>query len=681
MPTTNKVSWIFRQWFHSLKEGEEATPENINKQFNELKSKGNEPGRVGKSKRSTSFGLGALFLGFVLAAIGANRDDSVFKVSGGAMAVGGALLAGIGKFVCGVDLKVEDPHPAPSPTIPPPPKELTGEQKKEAAAILDDLLKTPWGGRAEILKKIKDKGYNYHSVTLLLSSLERAPFEDGLEKFIVALGDLGDSRAVKPLLAILKNENGVLKNLSTFITTLNAIDKIGDKSATKDLLQYLKNVGHYYTAEVCGHTLGHLADESIQDELISISELDDSNKQLGAVVALGYIKSAKSRETLIKCLNGKFAIPNYAAKALIRQKDIKSLLPLINIYFSKYQAGDDIVDISELKALDPDINVVITALKESLNEIKLEPTKNDIRELIEKLEAKPNPAPGSAPGTSDATDDPDAPVEVEQADISHDDLEASVKQAIEDLKNEDRNIRDTSVCLLDKIGRKLPKELKKQIIPTLLEVLQNERDENIGKSIGLLLDEMTRGFKFEDLNIQTLLKVLENDQNASVRLDMTVILDNIMSRFSIGEDLDLNIQILSTLSKVLEHEQDTNVKQNVADLLDVTRLHVPTEVLATQIPIFLKVLETDQASHVRYRMAVILCTMAHELRNDLNLKKQIAPTLLKVLQNDQSKYVRDRVSTVLRLIRVNAPEDLKAQIETALENVKKKEEAEKGNKE
>ena len=401
MSTVNKVSWIFRQWFHSLKEGEEATPENINKQFNELKSKGNEPGPVGKSKRSTSFGLGALFLGFVLAAIGANRDDSMFKVSGGAMAVGGALLAGIGKWVCGVDLKVDDPpktmnaedpptitkppaaDPNPAPNSAPDTLDATDDPlpktdlEKEVDKLLEEITdpadkKNSYYHAREALQNKGEDAVNYlirlvsdndgrqQTVCRIIKALELTRSKKAVQplinylndddSFIVSravfsLGEIGDARAYDHLEELFKKNH--LQGSCAPEDTIEALGKLGDKKAVPLLINALNSGEHLYSSAVA---LGRLKDPKAVDSLLILLTHDNDDVVRAVMNSLGEIRDVKAVDPLI----GLLEVPYhsfFAAGALGKIGDPKAIMPLISHLNDRGRVGIFFVDHAMARAL------------------------------------------------------------------------------------------------------------------------------------------------------------------------------------------------------------------------------------------------------------------------------------------------------------------------------------------
>ena len=104
---TVELNRFFRPFFYTPKPGEQATPENIRKQYNQLKSANKAP-TLSQLSPGTSLGIGKFILGGILWLTGLAKDNSVLKWLGGLLTIGGAVLAGIGRFVYGVDLKSDD---------------------------------------------------------------------------------------------------------------------------------------------------------------------------------------------------------------------------------------------------------------------------------------------------------------------------------------------------------------------------------------------------------------------------------------------------------------------------------------------------------------------------------------------------------------------------------------------
>ena len=187
------MNWIFRPWFYSSKEGEKATPENINQQYNQLKLENKKPSWIAETTPATSLGLGGIILGLIGSMVGFSNDSSGWKWSGGILALASAVLGGIGKFVYGVELKggeTEDknkakPDPAAPAKTPPastPPAEPQGSPQSsdrlsdvQAENAPEDLKRQMTPALLNALEKDQDENVRWQAASALDEIAENAP--------------------------------------------------------------------------------------------------------------------------------------------------------------------------------------------------------------------------------------------------------------------------------------------------------------------------------------------------------------------------------------------------------------------------------------------------------------------------------------------------------------------------
>jgi HEAT repeat protein len=126
-----------------------------------------------------------------------------------------------------------------------------------------------------------------------------------------ALEVLGDTRAVEPLIATLMNE----RDFSVRSWAARALGQIGDKRAVVPLIAALKDV---WIQGQAVEALGNIADEKAVDPLISfLIEVSDNYSRDAAVRSLGKIGNTKAVEFLISALEDKSPdIQGSAARAL-----------------------------------------------------------------------------------------------------------------------------------------------------------------------------------------------------------------------------------------------------------------------------------------------------------------------------------------------------------------------------
>ena len=112
------------------------------------------------------------------------------------------------------------------------------------------------------------------------------------------LGELGDKRAVEPLIAALKDED-----IDVRCEAAEALGFIGDKRAVEHLLPLLKheNPGlRWETAEA----LGNIGDKRALEPLIALLRDEDSGVRLEAAEALGKMGDVRAVETADRCPQG-----------------------------------------------------------------------------------------------------------------------------------------------------------------------------------------------------------------------------------------------------------------------------------------------------------------------------------------------------------------------------------------
>ena len=119
-----------------------------------------------------------------------------------------------------------------------------------------------------------------------------------------ALGDVGDRRAVAPLIATLGDKNHVLRQQSA-----TALGRLGDPRAFETLLKAMGDVEEEVRAKATD-ALGKLGDTRAVDPLIAHLETSGSLERRGtpetralAVDALGSLGGTRAVQTLISCLD------------------------------------------------------------------------------------------------------------------------------------------------------------------------------------------------------------------------------------------------------------------------------------------------------------------------------------------------------------------------------------------
>ena len=135
------------------------------------------------------------------------------------------------------------------------------------------------------------------------------------KKAAEALGNIGDKRAVEPLISALKYKDRGMRRCAA-----EALGKIGDTRAIEPLIFSLKELQFYgYGKEVEENAIGALGKigETAIEPLISALKDNDSNLRKNVTEALGNIEDTKAVEPLIYTLkDSDLNVRKNAAKAL-----------------------------------------------------------------------------------------------------------------------------------------------------------------------------------------------------------------------------------------------------------------------------------------------------------------------------------------------------------------------------
>lgn len=188
-------------------------------------------------------------------------------------------------------------------------------------------------------------GYNRTSVARLSNSdaagWERAAAESYLsstvkvsrrEKVAKALGEIGDSRAVAPLI-------NLLEDISDWVcrSAAKALGKIGDVRAVEPLIRLLEDQD-FNIRDSAAYALADLGAPAVEPLVAALKDSHE-NVRVGATVALGRIRGAFTVERLIAMLNDKEGNVRYvAAKALCETGDARAIAPLVTVV-NKYDSN------------------------------------------------------------------------------------------------------------------------------------------------------------------------------------------------------------------------------------------------------------------------------------------------------------------------------------------------------
>lgn len=149
--------------------------------------------------------------------------------------------------------------------------------------------------REKIIKILNKTGVK--AVNPLIDRLEKDPNPDVHDAIVRTLGDIGDERAVEPLLRCLREDQEINVRRCG-----RAIARIGDKKSVTSLIQILKD-GNLQSerreaaAEALGIIGGKIKDKSIEEALIEA--LEDSDNLVDTIIeALGKVGSEKALNAL-----------------------------------------------------------------------------------------------------------------------------------------------------------------------------------------------------------------------------------------------------------------------------------------------------------------------------------------------------------------------------------------------
>jgi len=157
-------------------------------------------------------------------------------------------------------------------------------------------------------------------------------------KAATILGEIGDKRAVKPLIALLLDDSKDECERGNYAAT--ALGKIGDAEAVNPLINLASKHGEDMLTCMSVRTLGDIGDDRAVEPLIAILEdestINLAHLRLETCWALGKLKDVRSTEPLMKILEGcrdnKFGLADAAALALVQLDDDRIELPLLRYY-------------------------------------------------------------------------------------------------------------------------------------------------------------------------------------------------------------------------------------------------------------------------------------------------------------------------------------------------------------
>jgi HEAT repeat protein/predicted RNA-binding Zn-ribbon protein involved in translation (DUF1610 family) len=153
------------------------------------------------------------------------------------------------------------------------------------------------------------------------------------EKAIVALGELGDDRAVEPLVRA-----SLHVNYDTSERAVDALRKIGDARVVGLLSQALKEYQNDHVRQKAAEVLGELGDARAVEPLILALFDTDSWVEMNAAETLGKIGDVRAVRHLVDKLKSSpdDLVREAAAKGLAKIRDGSVVVPLVQAFKDEY---------------------------------------------------------------------------------------------------------------------------------------------------------------------------------------------------------------------------------------------------------------------------------------------------------------------------------------------------------
>ena len=235
------------------------------------------------------------------------------------------------------------------------PEEAFGLKSMLDELLSGDILKVAYATNK--IKNLPDSDMQQYFLDNVQSKLKDTNPEVR-ENAVMALGRIGDVKAVDLLIEALKDENiGMRVNVAV------ALGNIGDAKAVDPLIEALKdeNIGMRVNVAVA---LGNIGDAKAVDPLIEMLNDENVNVRLNAANALGIIRDVKAVDPLIEALKDEtLSVRLNAANALGIIGDAKAVDPLIEALKDenidvRLNATNVLGNIGDAKAVDPLIEVL-----------------------------------------------------------------------------------------------------------------------------------------------------------------------------------------------------------------------------------------------------------------------------------------------------------------------------------
>jgi HEAT repeat protein len=202
-----------------------------------------------------------------------------------------------------------------------------------------------------------------------------------------ALGELGDVRAVEPLITALKDEKvnvrkaavralGRIWELSDIVGLGNndskvrmaaaeVLGKLGDVRAVEPLVTALKDEARYVQA-AAAEALGKLGDVQAVGPLVAALKDEDMNVREAAVRALGELGDAGTKSLITALKDGDGNVRKTAAEVLGKLGDVRAVEPLVTAlkdeawWYVREAAAEALGKLGDVRAVEP----LVAALKD-----------------------------------------------------------------------------------------------------------------------------------------------------------------------------------------------------------------------------------------------------------------------------------------------------------------------------
>jgi HEAT repeat protein len=308
--------------------------------------------------------------------------------------------------------------------------------------------------------------YGEEAVESLIKCLEDASSPKRQEA-AVALGKIGDSRAVKPLEGVLEDEDGHLR-----VSAIEALSQIGATDSRALLFRRLKDRDRHVRAAAV-EALGRVGDPRIV-EPIAESLLSDGSWEVRklSVEALGRIRDERTTELLCRALEDSDSdVRQTAANALGQLPDPRSIGPLVLTLKDenssvRQAAKASLRQIDRQWELNPATEKVIPDLEASVNARDYWVAQSAADTLAKINDMRQRHLHSASDGDAGKKEKQDL----------------AIGLLIDTLRDMDRDLRQAAAEALGRI-------VDDRVVPPLVAAL-DDRDEWVGRAAALALNHL-----------------------------------------------------------------------------------------------------------------------------------------------------------------------------------------------